>query len=361
MFYHFILPLQEYVSYLRLFQYITFRSAYAAITALVLVLFFGNLVIKWLRRLNLKEEIYRHGPESHKAKAGTPTMGGVMIIGAVLISILLWGNFNNHYLIVLIAATVLLGVLGFVDDYMKSVMKKNNGMPARIKFIIQILIALGVTAVVYFFPSNSEYSTKLFVPFMTEPIVDLAWFWIVFASIVIVGSSNAVNLTDGLDGLAIGSVLIVAFCLAVMTYVTGHVKIASYLRIPYIPESAELTVFIFAIIGASIGFLWFNCNPASVFMGDTGSLSLGGILGIIAILIKKEIFLFVVGGVFVIEAISVMIQVLYFKFTGKRVFKMAPIHHHFELSGWSEQKTVVRMWILGAILAILGLSSLKIL
>jgi phospho-N-acetylmuramoyl-pentapeptide-transferase len=234
-------------------------------------------------------------------------------------------------------------------------------MSAKVKFSMQVLIALVVTVIVYFYPSNSECSTKLYVPFMNEPIAELSWFWIVFASIVIVGSSNAVNLTDGLDGLATGSTLIVAVCLAVMTYLTGHVKIATYLRIPYIPESAELTVFIFAIIGACVGFLWFNCNPASVFMGDTGSLALGGVLGIVAILIKKEIFLFVVGGVFVIEAASVIIQVAYFKLTGKRVFKMAPIHHHFELSGWSEQKTVVRMWILGVILALLGMSSLKIL
>ncbi len=361
MFYHFILPLQEYLSFLRLFQYITFRSAYAALTALVLVLIFGNIIIRWLRRLRFREEINEFGPDSHKAKAGTPTMGGVIILGAVLASILFWGNFSNHYLIILIVATILLGLLGFIDDYMKSVMKKNGGMSARMKMVFQIIIALGVTIAVYLFPSSEEYSTKLFVPFVNESILDMAWFWVVFASIVIVGSANAVNLTDGLDGLAIGSILIVAVSLILMTYCTGHVKIAHYLGIPYIPDSAELTVFISAVIGASIGFLWFNCNPASVFMGDTGSLALGGILGIIAVLIKKEIFLFIVGGVFVIEAVSVIIQVVSFKLTGKRVFKMAPIHHHFELSGWPEQKAVVRMWILGIILAIIGLSSLKIL
>lgn len=361
MLYHFILPLQEYVSYLRIFQYITFRSAYAALTALVLVLFFGNLIIRWLQRLKLKEEIYQLGPESHKAKAGTPTMGGIMILGAVLVSIFLWGNFTNHYLLILIGATVLLGLLGFADDYMKSVLKRNGGLSAKAKISVQFVIAFVAALIVYYFPSSEEYSTKLFVPFVNEPVADLSWFWVVFASVVIVGSSNAVNLTDGLDGLATGSTLLVAASLAVMTYLTGHVKIASYLRIPYIPESAELTVFIAALIGASIGFLWFNCNPASVFMGDTGSLSMGGVLGIVAILIKKEIFLFIVGGVFVIECVSVIIQVIYFKATGKRFFKMAPVHHHFELSGWAEQKTVVRMWILGVILAILGLSSLKIL
>lgn len=361
MLYHLILPLQEHLSYLRIFQYITFRSAYAAVSALIIVLIFGNLAIKWLRILRFREEINDLGPKNHRSKAGTPTMGGIIILGAVLTSILLWGNFYNHYLIILIFATILFGVLGFFDDYLKSILKAKRGMSAKLKLFFQIIIAFTVTLLVYFFPSNEVHTTKLFIPFFNEPILDMSWSWILFASIVIVGSSNAVNLTDGLDGLAIGSVLIVAISLAVMTYLTGHVEIARYLRIPYIPESAELTVFISAVIGASIGFLWFNCNPASVFMGDTGSLSLGGVVGIVAIFIKKEIFLFIVGGVFVLEAISVIIQVVSYRFTGRRIFKMAPIHHHFELSGWSEQKTVVRMWIMGIILAILGLSSLKIL
>ncbi|MDY6934958.1 MAG: phospho-N-acetylmuramoyl-pentapeptide-transferase [Spirochaetota bacterium] len=361
MFYHFILPLQDFISYLRLFQYITFRSAYAAVTALLFVLIFGNMVIKWLKKLEIGEEINKLGPDSHKSKAGTPTMGGIILLGSMLMSIALWGNFNNHYIIILIVATILLGIIGFIDDWMKSVLKKGNGMSARIKMLLQIIIALGVTTVVYLYPSSEEHATMLYIPFLNEPVLDMLWFWIVFATIVIVGSSNAVNLTDGLDGLAIGSVIIVATTLGIMTYLTGHIEIASYLRIPYIPDSAELTVFISAMVGASIGFLWFNCNPASVFMGDTGSLSLGGIVGIVAILIKKEIFLFIVGGVFVLEAISVIIQVVTFKLRGRRVFKMAPIHHHFELSGWPEQKVVVRIWILGIILAIMGITSLKIL
>jgi len=361
MFYHFIAPLNEYLSFLRLFQYITFRSAYAAVTALILVLILGNATIKWLRDLKFKEEIYSLGPQTHKSKTGTPTMGGLIILGAVLISILLWGNFTNHYLIIVIVGMILLGALGFVDDYMKSVLKKKNGMSARMKFLCQLTIAFGVTLVIYLFPSGGTYTTKLFVPFFNEAVANLAWFWVVFATFVIVASTNAVNLTDGLDGLAIGSILIVAVTLAIMTYLTGHVKIANYLRIPYIPDSAELTVFISAIIGASIGFLWFNSNPATVFMGDTGSLALGGVIGIIAVMIKKEIFLFIVGGVWALETISVIIQVIYFKLTKKRIFKMAPLHHHFELSGWPEQKVVVRMWILGIIFAILGLSSLKIL
>ena len=361
MFYHLILPLKEYVSFLRLFQYITFRSAYAALTALVLVLIFGNLVINWLRGLRFREEIRELGPESHRQKAGTPTMGGLLILGSVLISILLWGNFNNHYLVTLIIATVVLGGLGFADDYIKAVKKKKEGLPGKVKLIIQFSVALCVSLIIYFMPSNSIHATTLFVPFVNEAILDMGTMWVVFSMIVIAGYSNAVNLTDGLDGLAIGSVLSVSVVLAVMTYATGHAKIAEYLRIPYIPHSAELTVFLSALIGASIGFLWFNSNPASVFMGDTGSLALGGVIGIVAVMIKKEIFLVIVGGIFVLEALSVIIQVVSFKLTGKRVFKMAPIHHHFELSGWPEQKVVVRIWIVGIILAILGLSSLKIL
>ncbi len=361
MLYHLILPLKEYVSYLRLFQYITFRSAYAALTALVIVLIFGNVVILWLRRLRLKESIRDDGPITHKNKAGTPTMGGLIILGAVLLSILLWGNFTNHYLIILIGTTILLGILGFVDDYIKSVKKQKDGITAKKKLFFQALIAALAVLLIYFFPSEDQHATELFIPFVNEAIIDMSWAWVLFAIIVIIGSTNAVNLTDGLDGLAIGSVLIVTGTLAIMTYLSGHVKIANYLRIPYIPESAELTVFLAALSGASLGFLWFNCNPASVFMGDTGSLALGGVIGVVAIMIKKEVFLFIVGGVFVLEALSVIVQVTSFKMRGKRVLKMSPLHHHFELSGWSEQKVVVRMWILGIILAILGLSSLKIL
>lgn len=360
MFYHFILPLKEHLSYLRVFQYITFRSFYAAVTALLLVLIFGNMVIAWLRYLKLGEEIRNLGPESHKSKKGTPTMGGVMILGSVTISMALWGNFSSLYTVVLIVASIALALLGFRDDYIKTVLKRKDGLAPRTKMAVQIIIALSVALIVYFFPSNVKYKTDLFVPFMNEALIDLGYLWIVFAVVVIIGSSNAVNLTDGLDGLAIGTVAIVASVLAIMCYLSGHVKIAEYLHIPYIPAGAELTVYLSALVGASIGFLWFNSNPASVFMGDTGSLALGGIIGIVAIMIKKEIFLFIVGGIFVIEALSVIIQVGSFKLRGKRVFKMAPIHHHFELSGWPEQKVVVRMWVVGLILAILGLSSLKI-
>ncbi|MEJ5363010.1 MAG: phospho-N-acetylmuramoyl-pentapeptide-transferase [Spirochaetota bacterium] len=361
MFYHFILPLQEYLSFLRLFQYITFRSAYAALTSLLIVLICGGLVIRWLTHLRFKEEIRTLGPQTHQKKAGTPTMGGVLILGAVLISVILWGNFKSLYFILLIVITVLLGAIGFIDDYIKSILKKKDGIPARLKFLLQCMSGLLIALCIYFFPSNAKEATTLYVPFVNRAILDLSWVWILFAMLVIVGSSNAVNLTDGLDGLAIGTVTIVVSVLAVMAYLTGHQPIAQYLRIPYIPQAAELTVFLSALGGAGLGFLWFNSNPASVFMGDTGSLALGGIIGTVAIMIKKEFFLVIVGGIFVIEALSVMIQVASYKLRKKRVFKMAPIHHHFELSGWPEQKVVVRMWIIGIILAILGLSSLKIL
>ncbi len=361
MFYHFILPLSEHLGFLRLFQYITFRSAYAALTSLLLVLVFGNLVIRWLRALKFGEEIRALGPESHRQKAGTPTMGGIIIIGAVLVSIALWGNFSNPYLGILIGATVLLAGLGFADDYIKSILKNKNGVPARVKLLVQVIVALAVALLIYYLPSNSREVTNLYVPFINRSVADMGLLWIVFAVVVIVATTNAVNLTDGLDGLAIGSVLIVGVTLGIMAYLAGHSKIALYLRIPYIPQAGELTVFLAALIGAGMGFLWFNSNPATVFMGDTGSLALGGIIGIIAVMIKKEIFLFIVGGVFVAEALSVIIQVASFRLRGKRVFKMAPIHHHFELSGWPEQKVVARMWILGIILALLGLSSLKIL
>jgi phospho-N-acetylmuramoyl-pentapeptide-transferase len=259
------------------------------------------------------------------------------------------------------AATLVLGCLGFVDDYIKSIKRNKDGVSARLKLLVQFTVGFTVSILIYYYPSNSYHATDIFVPFMNAELLDLGVVWIIFAGIVIVASTNAVNLADGLDGLAIGSVMTVAVTLAIMTYLTGNIKIAAYLRIPYIPAAAELTVFLAALIGASLGFLWFNSNPAVVFMGDTGSLALGGIIGIVAVMIKKEIFLFIVGGVFVIEVLSVVIQVVSFKTRGKRVFKMSPIHHHFELSGWPEQKVVVRMWILGIILAILGLSSLKIL
>lgn len=361
MFYHFIFPLKGYISYFNIFQYITFRSAAAAVTALVLVLIFGSPVIQWLQRIRFGEQIRNLGPASHKSKAGTPTMGGILFLGAVMVSILLWGNFFNHYLVILIAATVLLGALGFADDYIKAVKKKKDGVNPRGKLAVQIAVAAGVSLLVYFFPSNRNEIGTIYIPFMKNAIIDLGWYWMAFSVFVIISYSNAVNLTDGLDGLAAGTVGIVTATLAIMTYLTGNIKIAEYLGIPYIAHAAELTVFLSALTGALIGFLWFNSNPASVFMGDTGSLALGGVIGVVSVMIKKEFFLVIVGGIFVLEAISVVLQVGSFKLRKKRIFKMAPIHHHFELSGWPEQKVVARMWIIGIVLAIMGLASLKIL
>ncbi len=346
---------------MRLFQYITFRSLYAAVCSLLFVLLFGRFFIAWLRRLKFREEVRDLGPETHQTKKGTPTMGGVIILAAILFSTFFWGNFANLYLFTLVMATIALGIVGFADDYMKSVLKRKGGMPGRTKFILQMLIGASVSLVIYFFPSNPDVSTQLFVPFMSRALADLSWVWILFATIVIVGFSNAVNLTDGLDGLASGSTLIVCSALGLITYLSGHSEISDYLRIPYVPAAAEISVFIAALSGALLGFLWFNTNPASVFMGDTGSLALGGIIGIISVMIKKEIFMLLIGGVFVVEVASVVIQVGYYKLTKKRIFKMAPLHHHFELSGWSEQKVVVRMWIVGIILALVGISTLKIL
>lgn len=361
MFYHLLLPLQEQFSFLRLFQYITFRSLYAAVTSLLFVLIFGNLMIGWLRSLKFKEEIRELGPDSHKEKAGTPTMGGVIILSAILFSIFLWGNFTNLYIILLVVVTLLLGAVGFADDYMKAVLKRKDGMPGKVKLLFQVIIALGISVAIYLNPSSAKHATSLFFPFINKAVIDLSWAWILFSVFVIISASNAVNLTDGLDGLAIGSVMIVCLTLGIISYLTGHSEIADYLRIPYVPAGAEIAVFIAALLGASLGFLWFNSNPAAVFMGDTGSLALGGIIGVLSVMLKKEVLLVIVGGVFVAEALSVIIQVASYKLTKKRVFKMAPIHHHFELSGWSEQKVVVRFWIVGIILAIVGLSTLKIL
>ncbi|HOA07318.1 MAG TPA: phospho-N-acetylmuramoyl-pentapeptide-transferase [Spirochaetota bacterium] len=373
MFYHLVLPLQEYVSSFRIFQYITFRSALAALTALLFTLIFGKFIIRFLANLKFREEIRSLGPESHQKKAGTPTMGGIMILLSVFTAAVFWGNFKNHYFVTALLGLLSLGILGFVDDYIKSVLKKKEGLPARIKFLFQVLISFIVALVIYLYPSSPSQVTSVYVPFMNGQLFDFAnvsifgmnmnltWLWFVFVVLVINGSSNAVNLTDGLDGLATGSVIIVGSVFGVIAYLTGHAVNAAYLRIPYVPASAELTVLLSALLGAGLGFLWFNANPAQIFMGDTGSLALGGIIGIVAVMTKKELFLFIVGGVFVAEALSVILQVGSFKLRKKRIFKMAPLHHHFELSGVPEQKIVTRMWIAGIILAIIGLSTLKIL
>jgi len=351
-------PLVKYFTVFNVFQYITFRAAYAALTALVLCLLVGPRLIRKLQELKAGNAIRVDVPERHRQKTGTPTMGGVMIIIAILISVVLWQDWNNYYTWILLGATVGFGVIGFVDDYLKVFKKKQAGLRAGFKFSGQTIVSLAIVLLLFYF--RNEHTTLLYVPFAKTPVVDLGGWYIPFAVLVLVGFSNAINLTDGLDGLATGLVIMVGITFAVLSYLAGRADYALYLQIPFIQQSWEISVYSLALVGAAIGFLWFNAHPAEIMMGDTGSLSLGGVVGVIALIIKKEILLFIVGGVFVIEVLSVIIQVLSFKLTGKRVFKMAPLHHHFELLGWSESKVVIRFWILGGLFAILSLSTLKI-
>lgn len=350
-------PLKDYVSFLNIFQYISFRSAYAAVTAILISFVFGPRVISFLTKLKMGQEVRLDGPQSHLKKSGTPTMGGILIILSVIISAILWQDIKSFYSWLVIGTFLAFGFLGFLDDYLKISRKSSEGLLSRFKFIGQVSIAT-IVAVLLYFHGNEEFS-KLYLPFLKHPVIDLGIFMIPFIVFYIVGISNAVNLTDGLDGLATGLVLFAAIALAVITYLSGRPDFAEYLNIPFVDGGGELTVFTLALIGACIGFLWFNCYPAQVFMGDTGSLALGGVLGVISIILKKEILFLVIGGVFVIETLSVIIQVFWFKRTGNRVFKMAPIHHHFELKGWAESKVINRFWIIGGMLAILGLSMLK--
>ncbi len=347
---------------LNIFRYITFRAGMAAVTAFLLCIIFGPIFIRMSKERRIKENAKRGDAPAldqfqHK-KEGTPTMGGIFIIGSILASVLLWANLGNHLILVTLFVCISLAVVGGVDDYIKlKGIGKHRGIRSRDKMLWQIIIAL--TAAVYAY-LNPNITTNLDIPFLKNLFIDLGAFFVFWVILAVVGSSNAVNLTDGLDGLAIGTTLMVAFTLGALSYVTGNTNLSEYLFIPYVPGAGELTVFCAAMVGASLGFLWFNCHPATVFMGDVGSLALGGALGIIAIFIKKEIWLIVLGGVFVIEAGSVILQVLSFKLTGKRIFKMSPFHHHLQLSGWNENKIIVRFWIVAIILAMLTLTTLKI-
>jgi phospho-N-acetylmuramoyl-pentapeptide-transferase len=341
------------------FRYITFRSAGAVITALIVSFALGKTVIAWLRRLKVGQHVRDDGPQTHLNKKGTPTMGGVLIIMALAASTLLWTDLTNIYVWVVLFATLAFGAIGFWDDYLKVVKKRSTGLRAWQKFGLQIAASLAIGVFLSWNPSDPN-ATLLSVPFMKRFLLDLGWFYIPFVIVVIVGSSNAVNLTDGLDGLAIGLVGIAATANAVLVYIGGHKVISEYLKIQYIPGSGELAVFCGALLGASLGFLWYNAHPAEVFMGDVGSLSLGGALGTVAVVTKHELILVVVGGIFVVETISVIMQVASYKMTGKRIFKMAPIHHHFEQIGWPESKVIVRFWIIGIILALVSLGSLKL-
>jgi len=357
MIYHLLYPLSEYAGFFNVIGYITFRSIYALLTALLISIILGPIFISWLEKLRCGQHI-QEDVETHRKKQGTPTMGGVLIVIAMLSSVLLWGDLTNIYLWVTVFVFLSLALLGFVDDFYKVVKARNKGLSAKSKFLVQIIVGSIAMTVLIYMP---EYSTKLYVPFFKWLQPDLGWFYLPFAILVIAGASNAVNLTDGLDGLAIGPVVIVAACFALFIYVAGHIKLAEYLQVAYIPGVGEVSIFCGALIGAGLGFLWFNAYPAQVFMGDVGSLSLGGTLGFLSILSKQELVLIIVGGLFVVEALSVILQVGYFKMSkGRRIFQMAPIHHHFELKGLPESKIIVRFWILSIILAMLALSTLKL-
>jgi phospho-N-acetylmuramoyl-pentapeptide-transferase len=359
MLYHLLYPLSKVLSGFNVFRYLTFRTAGAVITALLVSFLLGPWIIRRLRLLKFGQQVRDDGPQTHLTKQGTPTMGGLLIIAAITLSVLLWSDLTNRYVWVVLFATLAFGGIGFWDDYLKVVKKRSTGLRAREKFGLQIAASLVIGLFLYVFSGDAK-AAHLTVPFMKRFIIDLGWFYIPFAAVVIVGSSNAVNLTDGLDGLAAGLVGIAATANAVIVYLGGNRIISDYLNIQYIPGSGELTVFCGALLGASLGFLWYNSHPAEVFMGDVGSLSLGGALGTLAVVTKHELILVVTGGIFVAEAVSVMLQVASYKMTGKRIFKMAPIHHHFEQIGWPESKVIIRFWIVGIILALVSLSSLKL-
>ncbi len=358
MLYHFLYPLHSYISVFNVFRYITFRTIYAGLTAFLICFLCGPWVIRRLRRMQVGQYIREEGPESHHKKAGTPTMGGVLIIFAMVVSTLLWADLTNLYVWVVLLVTVSYGAIGFADDYLMQVKKRNMGLTVRGKLLLQILFALLAGFLVFICP---ESDTRLTVPLFKNLHPDLGWGYILFAALVIVGTSNAVNLTDGLDGLATGPVIIVSVTYMIFTYVAGHVEIAGYLQIPYVVGSGEISVFCGVLAGAGLGFLWFNTYPAQIFMGDVGSLSLGGAIGAVAVIAKQEILLVLVGGLFVIEVLSVIFQVGFFKMTnGRRIFRMAPLHHHFELKGWPEPKVIVRFWIVAITLALISLSTLKL-
>jgi phospho-N-acetylmuramoyl-pentapeptide-transferase len=349
-----------------IFRFLTFRSAIAAMTGLFLAFYIGPKVIKILSKYQIGEAKKEEGPKFHWSKAGTPTMGGVIIILSVIIPVLLWADVKSTYVILITVGTLWLGAVGFLDDYLKVIKKYPNGLIARYKLLGQVLIGLLVGAVIYFSPEFASFNTLTTVPFLKNVNFDLSILYIPVVIFIVTATSNAVNLTDGLDGLAIGIIAIVMIALAILSYVSGNAIFANYLNILYLPGSGELSVFVSALVGASLGFLWYNCYPAQVFMGDTGSLALGGAFGILAVLIKKELFIPILGGIFFMETISVIIQRLYFKYSkkkygeGKRVFKMAPVHHHFEMIGWQEPKIVVRFYIIAIVLAIVSLVSFKI-
>jgi phospho-N-acetylmuramoyl-pentapeptide-transferase len=362
MLYYLLPPLSSTFGVLNVTRYITFRTAAASLTALLISLVFGPWLIRRLRDFQIGQIIRQEGPQSHRAKAGTPTMGGLLILTAAIVPTLLWADLANPYVWIAVLATVGFGAVGFTDDYLKIVRRSHHGLIPRYKMGLQIVIALGVGAALLVLAQQNPplYNTRLIFPFFKNLIPDLGWWYLPFAAFVLVAWSNAVNLTDGLDGLAISTFAVAAAALTALAYVTGHAVLADYLLLVRFPPVGELTIFCGALVGASLGFLWYNSYPAEIFMGDVGSLALGGALGTVGILIKQELLLPIVGGVFVLEAASVVIQVASFKLIGKRVFKMSPIHHHFELIGWSEPKIIARFLIMAIIFALFSLTSLKL-
>ncbi len=361
MLYYLLVPLREYFIFFNVFRYITVRTALAGITAFLICLILGPWVIKMLNKYQIGEEISPDGPASHLEKRGTPSMGGILIIGATIIPAFLWGDLSNTYVRLAMSTMLLFGLLGFWDDFLKIKRKKSKGLIIRHKLFFQIGISAVIGLILIYLGFTGEFSLHLSLPFFKKWFPYFGWFYLPWIMLILVGSSNSVNLADGLDGLAFGLTLISSSAFIVLCYVVGRADWSEFLNIVRVPGAAELTVFAGAMAGACLGFLWFNCHPAQIFMGDAGALSLGGTIGIIAILIKQEFLLFMVAGVFILEAISVLLQVSYFKLTGgKRIFKMAPLHHHFELIGWSEEKIVIRFWIAGIVFALFSLTALKL-
>ncbi|MDA1183910.1 MAG: phospho-N-acetylmuramoyl-pentapeptide-transferase [Acidobacteria bacterium] len=360
MLYYLLPDLAPWFGVLNVTRYITFRTAAASVTALAISLLLGPWMIAKLRAFQIGQVIRQEGPQSHNAKAGTPTMGGLLILAAAVGPTLLWADLANFYVWIAVLATCAFGAVGFADDYLKVARRSHHGLRPRYKLGLQVLVAVGVGLALMALADNGLYNTRLIFPFFKNLIPDLGWFYVAFAVLVLVGATNAVNLTDGLDGLAISTFGVAAAAFTALAYVTGHAVLADYLLLVRFAPAGELTVFCGALVGASLGFLWYNSYPAEIFMGDVGSLALGGALGTVAILIKQELLLPIVGGVFVIEALSVILQVGYFKMKGRRIFKMAPLHHHFELSGWSEPKVNTRFLILSVIFALFSLTTLKL-
>ena len=358
--------LTQYYSGFAVFQYLTLRAILSVATAFAIALLLGPWMIERLRVMKFGQAIRSDGPQSHLSKAGTPTMGGALILVAIIAGTLLWGDLHNRYVWTVLIVTMIFGAVGWVDDYRKVVEKNSRGLPGRWKYFWQSIAGIGAACFLYFSaaaagPVVEHTQTTLLIPFMKNILIDLGpALFIVLAYFVIVGTSNAVNLTDGLDGLAIMPTVMVGAALGIFAYLSGNVKFANYLLIPHVPGAGELVVIVGSLIGAGLGFLWFNSYPAQVFMGDVGALALGALLGVIAVIVRQEIVLFIMGGIFVLETVSVMLQVASFKLTGKRIFRMAPIHHHFELKGWPEPKVIVRFWIITFVLVLIGIASLKI-